>query len=626
MPSKNRNKSRKKTTRKTEFKPGHQPWNRNLQLPTAPTAPLETTDNNNNENFFRLQPSLYKTAIQKFNGPVNTLPVRLRPEKEERQEETLASRDSERSENIIVNFHKLQDFIKLSMKHKCKSKNVEIEITNRKGLCISMQTSCSVCGFNTSPYKLYLECDTNKRGPKPGSMNEGLPLATLKSKMGASDVQLALSCLDIQVPCLTTIKKKINKHSDKMVELNNDAMVKNQEFAGKVSEIIGEGKSIHVETDTCYNNRNQAGFEAGTQSFSAVIEKVTGKNLPIVMSTANKLCSKGNGCDHSGSCSKTYGTDESISSSESKLATKNFNKIKQQDIVNIKSVTSDASAQLGKVIKQFGQTFGNPIQYYQCFIHRLRTLQKNIKSINFSNLPPGYDRDIFRQRLATCIRARVRMELVRIHEKCTELQFPTTAQSAVKNIIPCFSGNHSNCSENSEACCAHLDTYNTKFLPYGNYLNLGSEDIQKLQTVLNKSLSLDVLQKICRLHTTNGCESLHHRVFTYAPKSVLFKRNFDALCHSACHSSTFGTGLSSLLLANAMGIKYTKCSPFSRYMVKKDSIALYDSERKKTAKYKMQRYLAKCKKMNRRVRQGSIYTNNCSELSDQHNYGINVNK
>lgn len=137
---------------------------------------------------------------------------------------------------------------------------------------------------------------------------------------------------------------------------------------------------------------------------------------------------------------------------------------------------------------------------------------------------------------------------------------------------------------------------------------------------------MDILNKISSLHTTNQCESLHHRVFTYAPKSVLHKRNFHGLCHSACHSSTFGTGKSSILLAKSLGLNFSKCAPFFKFMIRKDIIALYYSQRKKTAKYKIQKFLAKCKRQNRRVRLGSMYSSGCNDINEIHNYGINVNK
>jgi hypothetical protein len=45
-------------------------------------------------------------------------------------------------------------------------------------------------------------------------------------------------------------------------------------------------------------------------------------------------------------------------------------------------------------------------------------------------------------------------------------------------------------------------------------------DIVKLNGIIEKHFSETELSKISRLSTTNKCESLHHKVFTFAPKST----------------------------------------------------------------------------------------------------------
>lgn len=613
---------KKKKTRKTTFLKGHLPWNKDQQ----PISSVPCTESTSvNIPVCRPEKAIYDASILKYEGPPNTLPGKLRPKHERKEDEPLDNS----SENIIVNFCKLKEFIKSSISHNCRRQDsFNVAIAKRKGLCVCLQASCTNCGFDTGVHKLYTECTSNKRGPAAGCLNEGLSMATVKSKMGGTDVQMLMACLDIRAPSLTIINNKINKQCEKMIELNEKSMVENQKFAGQVATFIGEGNNIDVETDTCFNNRNQTGYEAGTQSFCPVIEKTTGLNLPIAMATASKLCSKINMCAHENNkCSLTYNPDESISSSESKLTTKNLQKIHDLKIVSIKSLTSDASSQISKVVREVGKKNEIVIKYFQCFVHRLRTIQKKVKSIQFLKLPAGYDQDIFRQKLATCIRSRVRLELVRIKKKYpAEGAFVTRALMAMKNIVTCFSGSHTHCAERSLACNAHLESFSTQYLPYGSYLSLVTEDRRKLESVMNKSLTTEILNKIANLYTTNQCESLHHRVFTYAPKSVLFSRNFNGLCHSACHSSTFGTGKSSVLLAKSLGLNFSKCAPFFRYMTRKDILALYHSQRKKTPKYKIQRYLAKCRKSNRKIRQGSMYSNACNELVQIHNYAINVNK
>lgn len=484
MPGQDRRKKKKLWRKRNNFNKGYTPWNNKVQFELGVEA-----DSSNAANIKVSRPKIeiYEAALTQHNGAANTLPTRLRPRRSSHKEKTEEQEDC--SENIIVNFSKLKDFIKKCLKHRCRNTSkVDVAIAKRMGLCISLQANCEKCNFDTRACKVYTECEKKSRGPAAGYLHEAMTLAILKTKMGGTDLQMALACLNIKVPSLQLISTNVNKQCDKMIELNEAAMVKNQQFVQEFNQCIGKDNEVDVETDTAYNNRNQVGYEAGTQSFCPLIEKNTGLNLLMTMSTANKLCNKKNECCHT-ECKKTYSSEETISSSEGKLAEKNLQKMNDLKILKVKSVTSDASAQLSKVVREFGKKSGNSIRYYQCFVHRMRTVQKYIKNLTFSKLQTGYDRDFFRQRLATCIRSRVRLELVRIHKISTQLNFATLAQSAIKNIVSCFSGNHANCKENSVACCAHLDTYNTKFLPYGVYLNLSVVDKKKIESALNKSLS-----------------------------------------------------------------------------------------------------------------------------------------
>lgn len=80
---------------------------------------------------------------------------------------------------------------------------------------------------------------------------------------------------------------------------------------------------MDLETDTSYNNRPQAGFEAATQSFSPMVEASTPRKLVVSLQTANKLCCKRK-CENHNNCKNNYYTEDSISSSEAKLLRKNL--------------------------------------------------------------------------------------------------------------------------------------------------------------------------------------------------------------------------------------------------------------------------------------------------------------
>lgn len=344
------------------------------------------------------------------------------------------------------------------------------------------------------------------------------------------------------------------------------------------------------------------------------------------MATANKLCSK-KSCDHKNKCNKNFSSAESISSSETKLVRENFDNINKRGLLKIKSVTTDASAQVDKSLRNYSQETKCDIMHFTCFVHKLRNVQKHIRYTRLTSKLPCFDKEIYSLRLSTAVRARVRSELVNIKRyfKSTPL-FVSHAQLAIRNIFPCFSGNHSNCRKYSLVCSAHLDSYNTNFLPYNKHIQLNTVDMLQLQAVLQSDFSRENLEKISRLSTTNRSESLHHRVFTYAPKCTIWSRNFTSLCHSAVHSSTLGTGKSSLFLAKKVGIRYKSTDPFFKEMIKLDTRNKYHLQRKCSREYKLARHLARKRKSSQKMKNNSLYTTATASVSTEHSYGINMNK
>lgn len=231
----------------------------------------------------------------------------------------------------------------------------------------------------------------------------------------------------------------------------------------------------------------------------------------------------------------------------------------------MRSFTSDASSQIAKALRQYSTSQNHPIVHYKCFVHRLRTIYKQIKNIKLTSCPKAYDKKLYCQKLASCIRAWIRLELVRQRSQCTNDDvFVQYSKTAINNILHCFQGQHTMCRSRSMVCCAHLASYSTKFLPYGKHLQLSMSDINKLQAKMDTLCSQENLKQMSKLSTTNKAESLHHRVFTYAPKNTVWSRNFSGLCNSAAHSSSLGSGQSTIYLAKHIGIKVKSQDPFYR--------------------------------------------------------------
>lgn len=173
---------------------------------------------------------------------------------------------------------------------------------------------------------------------------------------------------------------------------------------------------------------------------------------------------------------------------------------------------------------------------------------------------------------------------------------------------------------------AHLPSYSVNYLPYGRHLNLTKNDFETVQNVLEKWMQNGNLEKISLLHDTNKCEHLHSRVFTLAPKNTLWTRNFTGLCHSAVHSSTFGSGKSSLTLAKYIGLKYQRSAPITKFMLNLDRLSAKNSQRKTTALYKYHKFFSRKRQCDRKILCQSFYEDTNSNTNSEHNYGINVNK
>ena len=559
------------------------------------------------------------------------LPAVLRPNK--CRKEALCAGDrpesGESSENVIVKLASLTNLIELSLQHnsiKCKSFAPIVNIVKRMGLCLTVTCRCQNCTFQSTQLDLFDRVKKEQGpGPAAGSVNHGLIMSAMKSKVGASDLSFILATMNIKPPSNKFLYTHINHLCDKTVDLNKQSMLENQRFVAKVRNLKQTDKSVAVETDTSYNNRPQSGFEAATQSFSPMIEMETNKKYVISMAVANKLCPKQN-CSHkTDKCMRNYSFEDSIAASESKLAEENLRFIHSSNILEVSSVTSDACTQLGPVLRKHSTVNSRTIEQNFCFIHHLRNFQRNFRKIQFESRVPGGDKHIYMGKLSSAFRMRVHAELVRLkRKKVSKDILISKGNLAVKNIIYCFQNNHSGCKKNSLVCSANKNNSLPSFLPYGRYIDFLSQgDIGKIEVCLQKYFSPLNLQKVCRLQTTNKSESLHHRVFTYAPKNTIWSRNFNGLCHSAVHSSTLGTGKSTIILAATLGIHNKQSDPFHKEMIGRDKRSHYDKNYKLTSKYKTKRYYSRKKRCNRKLIRNSLYQDKNETMTVEHSYAIN---
>ena len=224
-------------------------------------------------------------------------------------------------------------------------------------------------------------------------------MPVVKSRVGLSDLNLVLSCLNIKAPSIRVLQRKLNKLMDKIEELNKKQMIENQQYVKRIQSFAGLPSTSDIEYDVSYSNQPAQGCERTTQSFAPLIEQTTTKHLPISIETANRLCTKPN-CEHNtNNCKRNYNPQDSIQSSESKLLKRNLDTVHQQNILKIRSVTSDASTQIAKALREYNASGNHSVKHYKCFIRRMRSLHKNIKGIKLKSVPKEYDKGVFLKNL-----------------------------------------------------------------------------------------------------------------------------------------------------------------------------------------------------------------------------------
>lgn len=558
-------------------------------------------------------------------------PMLLRPRAEKRRKEDEMHSNSNiidinNDENFLVHSSCILALTQVFNKHGkgCQKLQSSVKVVERHGLCVTVEASCLNCAFtlNVDLFKSSKKLDNVAKSR--GDLNNRLALPVLKTKIGVSDCAFMLACLNVRPPYSFLMYQHVNRACDRMVNINEESMTANQQFVNDVLHTRGDHDGVNVLTDTSYNNRIQAGYEAGTIAITPMVECSTPENLVLALNVSNKLCRRKN-CRHD-ACHRTYPAEASIASTETKNTVRNLESIHNKGILKVKSVTSDACRQIEKAVRDYSNSTKNKIKHYYCVIHRMRTFQKRIKSLKIITCVPSMSNEVFSQKLSSAVRSRTYLELKRARSHCKHNHdFRVRAHEAVANILPCFSGSHVNCMNISFVCSAHLHTFSMSHLPNSTYLRLSAGEQQKLQHEITKYFSVESLEKIENMLNTNKVENNHHRVFTYAPKNTTWSRNMTAMCQSAVHSDSMNTGQSCLILAESLGIEFATGSAFQSYMKSIDNKHLYDHRRQLSSAYKFGRYNSRRRKMNRRLLNDSLYANCDNATATDHAYGVNVN-
>ena len=634
-PRKTRNSAyRSNKCRSTWFKHNNKVKNSNVGVSTESSSvpgvvSVQGDNSHHGGTVRRLSKSLAADVLNASNCTPGTLPFKLRPATEPvKQKEVSADPQEESNENIIINFLKLESAFQEVSKHHCKQPAITTSLADRKGLCVFIQVKCKNCDFDTGHMPLF-ETIKLRQGQSSGTLNNSVLLPAMVSKMGLTDIQLVLACLNVSAPNKRGMQKKLNTLSDQVQKLDKQQLIKNQEYVRDVQYLAGRS-GTDIEYDVSYTSRPMAGQTTATQCFAPVLEKTTVKHLPVDVQVANKLCSLKK-CPHtSKKCQKNYPDLTSINQAESTLLKKSLTSIAEEKILTINSVTTDGSPQLAKALREISSTASAKMLHYKCFVHNMRNLHKHLRAVKIRkpvHIKQGVE---YTKMVATSIRSRIRAELKRLKLTSKSVdQYVKKAQICVGNILSCSTNDHSNCRKASLLCTAHLKRVknhkHVSYLPNQKYIKLSAAEKMALQKVIDKYFGPQQLKDTAKFYTTNACESLHSRLFLYAPKNTVWSRNFPGLCHSVALGASLGRGMSLLQIAQDAGIPVHYEDPFFKYIQSIDRTAHYHARRRRTYRYKSARYLNRRKNAYRSVLSASVYGSE-TVASIDHAYGVNLGK
>ena len=552
------------------------------------------------------------------------MPYKLRPtsEREKRQD---GENHTKKDENIIVNVSKLLPLLTDIHRSSCKVPKLSMTIEKRLGLCVFVKLRCAVCKYE-SPVMPLSETvkEENRPGPPSGVLNSQAILPVMKSKMGVDDLRYVFTCLNIEPPSRSILQKKLNTFSDRMVELGEEQLEENRQFVEEVTRVATGQPFADVSFDVAYSGRPLSGGETAKQSFGGLFEHTTSQKLPLAIAIANKHCRLKN-CTHKDDqprCRRTYPADKTIASSERTLLHRVLRKVRP---LPVRSITTDASTQEAKAIRDFYAHEPEKPAHNKCFIHKGRTFEKHVKRLNLKSIPKGNNKTTYKNKLASAIRQRIEAELQNLAKTRQEFD-RTKGVSAINNVVPCFAGDHTDCRVLSTVCKAHHETYTPSHLPHGRDLELKQWDLRTIQDCIERHFNAQALESIPKLFNTNSCESMHSTIFAYAPKTTRYTRNFGGLAHSAVHSRTLGTGKATVKIAARVGVDIEKNAVMQKRLDKIDANRRYHAERKATPQYKLRRYNLRRRQANRQeFAAGSLYSADsaASTSAQDHSYGLN---
>ena len=459
--------------------------------------------------------------------------------------------------NRIVNVEKMLEMMNsVYNRHRTVNDNVcsaiDLIIVRevKQGLAWKFQFKCQNCHFVSRLYKCYAEIENTKSA----AINTNFAMGIMDTPMGVDRARLLLTSMDIPPPARSHLQTLTQTVSSSIVELNEDDMSDKLKrvVEHNVSRGVVNPKHIHVSMDTRYNaSRMKSSYKPGqssSQAYSVAIENETDQQYIISMAVENKLCWVGAWMKNRGYDIRCPGGHAECTAniaymqphSERRLA---YNIASNLSVENywLHTVTTDGDTKAHLGLKDFYAKLDKTwVVSRKADPNHLATSQQRMaRKADFSaSMFPSARTKTEKQAAMLALSKDIRARSNKIVSELMHrgdgdiTKMLHTLPSVRRATVECYSGNCSNCPDQSLVCAGVGEDcwwVKSAFLPTRNitHLEMNENDKNILEVLLEMRLSETAVNNVSLKSTTQKCEAFNRAAVSTMPKEVNFSSTFS---------------------------------------------------------------------------------------------------
>ena len=532
---------------------------------------------------------------------------------------SLSTTPVETNEYYILSINQLNLLINDSFSAHLKNKptctgRYELLRTEKRLVSSSWCMKCLLCGFLSTPIKMYKECDTpsNQSGRKLSTLNSSLWVALSFSSIGPSQFSQIMCDIGVYPGNVGQINNQISSAREKLTNLANESMAQERRK-------LVHAPRVPLSVDGWYNNRaRDSPSQPATQIVFTTIENLNGHGKILDCVTQNKLCKKGTVLRNDGKdvvcpsdthvCTATMGILDAIGQ-EGKYTSESLKRI-AQDNVKIASVTSDGDVAIKKAIRT---TLGKDVEVFSDPRHLSICMKRAIKGHTFSkNMFTGKKGNVKKVQgwFADDIRNRLEIEfnsaekhadvisISDIHGSLTTAsdadyqKFQSKKLNTLTNILHDAPDRIINCikkKSNCKKCAVCENKTSTPFQKkYTGHLNMTKKDEDDLKTLMLKRVSAEAIKSTYMRINTQKNEAFNRCLSKTCPKIMTSVTNFTGRVAASILLNNHGPSIAHMLAGDAVGHQVSE--EVKGEWLRKDIISKNHRRRQKTVKFKSKRY------------------------------------